>query len=213
MKRNRKTTRNQNRINEQFYQKAKEDGFLARSVYKLQEINAKYKILKPKSSKPFILLDLGCSPGSWLQHVASTLRESDKAIGIDIAPLSFTHKKINFIQNSIFDITFDEIININNSKVNTVISDMAPKTTGIRIQDQQGSLDLCYQALKIANNTLEEGGNFVTKIFNINSEDFKNYINETKKHFKKVYQFKPQSCRKESYELYVIGLEFKNLTK
>lgn len=196
-------------IKDHFYKEAKEAGYFARSVYKLEEIDLKYKIIPSKNrTKPFIILDLGASPGSWLQYLDSKLLDKDIIVAIDINDIKINSKKINFFKKSVFDFTSIEVLNITKNKLDAVISDMAPKTTGLRIKDQEDSLELAYQALKFAIELLNKNGNFVCKFFQIISPDVKKFTTEVKKYFKETHVFKPKSSRKESYECFIVGKSF-----
>jgi len=187
--------------NDHYAKKAKEENFAARSVYKLQEIDEKYQVLKGAKQ----VMDLGASPGSWSQYVSKKLGKNVKIFSIDLNPLAQNIPNVTFVitdilktdmvalvQNHGFDPHFD-----------VVISDMAPKTTGIRITDQARSYELCLMALDVAKKCLKPDGNFVCKLFD--SEDFINLKNELQKCFKKVNVLRPKSTRKESKELFFIA--------
>jgi len=189
-----------------FYNKAKIDGYFARSIYKLEELDTKYKLIN-KNTK--IVLDLGASPGSWLQYIDKKINNSF-LIANDINDIKYTNSNINFIKSSVFDLNKDIILNISNSKFDLVLSDMAPKTSGIKLKDQADSLELSYKALELAIELLKLDANFVCKYFNIISPDIKLFTNEVKKYFKNTYIHKPKSSTRNSYENFIIGINFKN---
>lgn len=196
-------------VKDHYYNEAKEAGFFARSVYKLEEIDLKFRILPSKNrTQPYLILDLGAAPGSWLQYLDSKLLDKDIIVAIDLNDVKIKTQKIHFFQKSIFDFSSSEVLDITKNKLDAVISDMAPKTTGLRIKDQTDSLELAYQALKFADELLKEHGNFVCKFFNIISPDVKAFTNEVKKHFKEIFVFKPKSSRSESYECFIVGKNF-----
>ena len=134
------------------YLKAKKEGFLARSVYKLEEIEKKYPSEFKKIHK---VLDLGCSPGSWAQFLTS---KNKKVIGVDLVKPSFTHPNFEFIQSDINELDFNEF-----SKIDAVVSDMAPKTTGMRDLDSRRSIELAELGYKIFVEL--EANFFIAKVF------------------------------------------------
>jgi len=200
---------NQQRLKDRFYIQAKAEGFLARSVFKLEEIDKKFRLFPGQNRKePFFVVDLGCSPGSWLQYICPKLPEESKVLGIDIVPASYSHSKLIFIQEDIGLIKNEDILQ-HIPKVNLILSDMAPKTSGVREQDQEGSLELCRHALRIAIDNLNNGGTMVTKMFYIIDPDVKVFVDEAKKYFSDVQRFKPESSRTESYEFFLVCRNFK----
>ena len=183
-----------------YTQKARKDHFPARSVFKLQEIQQKVNLIKMGNS----VLDLGCSPGSWLMLAASLTGPTGSVIGIDLKPVtvSFPAQVRVFIADMLA--LPDEISAAIGRDFHVVISDMAPSTTGNKSVDAARSFDLCQAALSIAQNRLLPGGSFVCKIFQ--GEDSEAFIQQIKSLFNKHRIFKPQSSRKASREIYIIGL-------
>lgn len=183
---------------EEFYtQKAREEKYPARSVYKLKEIDEKYKIFK----KGDRVLDLGCSPGSWLKYISEKIGDNGKIIGVDLAELNIIPaKNIIFIQKSIFDLTDDDL---GNKKFQAVVSDMAPKTSGIKLADEALSFELAEEAWKIAKERLLPGGKFICKIFE--SEIIRDFFREIEKNFKFAKRFRPQAVIRGSSEIYLVA--------
>ncbi len=179
---------------------AKKEKFPARSVYKLEEIQKKYRILKKENR----VLDLGCAPGSWLLYVAGIIGSQGKAVGIDKKPITIKMpNNVTVYQGDISN--YKEIFSLSSKeKYNVVLSDMAPDTTGNKFVDTARSFDLCRAALSIAENVLIDRGTFVCKIFQ--GEDFKNFSESVKSRFNKHKIFKPRTCRKSSKEIYIIGM-------
>ena len=178
-----------------YFRKAKQEGYNSRAAYKLFELNKKYNLIK----KGDRVLDLGCSPGSWLQ--ASYKISKSRVVGIDILPI----KKINnvkFIQADITDKGTLEMIRSILSEFDVVLSDMAPKTSGIKELDHNKSIYLSEKALEIAENILKGNGNFLCKVFQ--GESFNGFLDLVKKEFEFVKSSKPESSRKESKEIYII---------
>ena len=186
---------------DEFYtRKAKEEGYPARSVYKLKEIDEKYKIFK----KGDRVLDLGCAPGSWLKYISEKIGDSERIVGVDSVGLKIPlARNMIFIQKSIFDLT---VADIGSQKFQSVVSDLSPSTTGIKLTDEARSLEFCEKTLELAIEFLQPGGDFVCKIFEgeLSNEFFK----EVERNFKFVKRFRPKAVNKKSREIYVIGKEF-----
>ena len=182
-----------------YTRRAQKEKYPARSVYKLQEMQQKYQIIRHSDR----VLDLGCAPGSWLLFAAKQTGPTGKVVGIDL-------KKINVhlpshtqtIQGDITD-TDSNWLKQTGGDFNLVISDMAPATTGNKAVDAARSFELCRAALEVALMALKPNGNFVCKIFQ--GPDFKSFEHEVRNSFKKIKIFKPQSSRKASKELFIIG--------
>ena len=151
------------------------------------------------------VLDLGCSPGSWLLYAAQRVGENGRVVGIDLKSVATqVPPHVRVYTGDILDM--DEALSESvGSDYNVVLSDMAPATTGIKDVDAARSLNLCEAALAIAQDRLLPGGNFVCKIFQ--GGDFKAFSDRARKRFKKTKIFKPESCRKASKEIYIIGIE------
>lgn len=180
-----------------YYHAAKKQGFVARSIFKLEEIDKDFALIKPKAR----VLDLGCSPGSWLQYVEHKIGSTGgQVVGIDLAPLALSFgPHVQFIQGDIYEISPE-------GEFDVVLSDMAPKTSGIRNADQDRSLDLCERALEIARQLLKPGGNFCVKV--LEGGGLPDYLKTCRLLFKEVKIRRPKSTRARSMETYVIGLGF-----
>jgi len=194
-----------NRWEDHYARKAKKEQFPARSVYKLEETQKKHRLIK----KGDRLLDLGCFPGSWLLYAADIVGKQGTVVGIDLKAVSI--RLPSNVTAFTRDITEDnsDILPVD-KKFNVIISDMAPATSGNKNVDNARSFNLCCDALSLAQKYLLSGGTYMCKIFH--GEDFTTYVNLVKKNFKKQITFKPQSCRKASREIYIIGLDFQEET-
>jgi 23S rRNA (uridine2552-2'-O)-methyltransferase len=180
-----------------YTRRAKKERFPARSVYKLQEIQQKYQVIK----KGHKVLDLGCAPGSWLLYAATLTGEKGRVVGIDLKPVSGqfpTHTEILTVD--VFELDFKSL----QHDFNVVMSDMAPATTGHKDVDAARSYYLCETALGIAHRVLLPGGNFVCKIFQ--GPDFQKFADLVRSSFKMQKIFKPRSSRKASREIFIIGM-------
>jgi len=188
-----------NRWQDHYSQQAKKEGFPARSVYKLKEIQKKHGLIK-KGNK---ILDLGCAPGSWLLYAADLTGNAGHVIGIDLVPVTVrVPSHVTMYTGDILSMD-DAFFRSLGQDVDVVMSDMAPSTTGNRLVDSTRSFNLCQMALTVAQTTLKTGGSFVCKIFQ--GEDFKQFSDSVKTVFNRHKIFKPQSTRKVSKEIYIIG--------
>ena len=186
-----------------YFKKAKEQNFAARSVFKLEEIDQKFKILKPHQK----ILDLGASPGSWSQYCSQKIGPQGRILGVDLKPVTAKLKNAVFIQADLRDLNLVESFKENGFQppFDLVISDMAPNTTGIRMTDQARSFDLCVLALDLARQFLKKDGHFVCKLFH--SDDFTTLRDQIKNEFQQFHAVKPDSTRKISKEIFLVGLK------
>lgn len=186
-----------------YTRKAKEQNWLARSVYKLQEIDKKTNLIWSGAK----VLDLGCYPGSWSQYSLKKVGEKGFVIGIDlIEPERLRAKNFYFIKADVLKLQTNAL----RQKIgiqDVVLSDMAPKTTGSSITDVARSLELSYKALEIACAILKKGGNFLCKVFE--GEGFQEFKNSVSQVFKKIRLIRPSSTRKKSREIFIVGLNKK----
>ena len=180
-----------------YVRQSKIEGFKSRAVYKLKEIEEKFKIFKGANS----VADLGAAPGSWSQYAATKIK-SENILSIDL--LKF--ERIKNIHQIIGDFTDEinkgEIRKYFGKKISLVISDMAVNTIGNKDVDSIVTGELCMEAMDFAKEELEENGIFVSKIFMGSS--FNEIVAEAKKSFKEVRVFKPLASRKNSKETFII---------
>lgn len=186
-----------------YFKKAKEQNFAARSVFKLEEIDQKFKIVKPGQT----VLDLGAAPGSWSQYVSKKVGPSGRVLGIDLKAIDVKLANATFIQADLRDLRLNEIFEEHGFKppFDLVLSDMAPSTTGIRMTDQARSMELCELALDVARKFLRRDGHFVCKLFH--SDDFTVLRDQIKKDFVRFEAVRPDSTRKISKEIFLVGLQ------
>ncbi|HZK20527.1 MAG TPA: RlmE family RNA methyltransferase [Treponemataceae bacterium] len=186
--------------------KAFSEGYPARSVYKLQEIDEKFNILKKGS----VVLDLGAAPGSWTVFVLRALDGTGHVTAIDLKPLSKKIKANNltFFEGDMTDADFRNEIK-RNGPYDTIICDAAPATTGNKVVDTARSAGLVEMAIYYAQKMLKPGGNFVVKIFQ--SGDQQSFLKLLRETFALAKGFKPKACRAKSFETYLIGLDKKSL--
>jgi 23S rRNA (uridine2552-2'-O)-methyltransferase len=182
-----------------YHQKAKQAGFAARSVFKLQELQDKHRLLRPGQR----VLDLGCRPGSWLQYAASVVGERGTLVGVDRTPLDVAVPGARIVVGDVFALSVAELKG-NLGGFDVVLSDMAPDTSGVRSMDQARSEGLFERALELAEQTLSPGGHFVGKLFQ--GPGFQELVKRCRGGFEKVAIVKPKSSRSESIEQYVVAM-------
>ena len=185
-------------------QKAFSEGYPARSVYKLKEIDGKFGMIK----KSTVVLDLGAAPGSWTTFLLRKLNGNGKVVSCDLNPLAKTVKGDNlvFIQGDLNAPKIRAQIKAH-GPYDLVVCDAAPKTTGNRIVDTASSEQLVEMAIWYAQAMLKPGSNFVVKIFQ--NGDQQRLLKTMREIFTTAKGFKPEACRQESFETYLIGLNKK----
>ena len=187
------------KIKDYYFHKAKKDGYVARSAYKIEEIDKKNGIISPGNK----VLDLGCSPGSWLQYASRKVGNSGHILGVDLQPVNISLPSyVKVMQADILELTYEEL-EIEEGQVDIILSDLAPKTSGIRTTDAHRSFDLNKKVLNLANNILCLEGTLLLKAFQgtlLNELCF-----EFRKMFAKVKLCKPKSSRPESIEIFILG--------
>jgi 23S rRNA (uridine2552-2'-O)-methyltransferase len=218
-------------LSDPYVERAKREGWRARAVYKLQEINDKFRILKNGQ----VVVDLGAAPGSWSQFVKKTFPKSH-VIAMDLLPIKpidgvdfyqgdFTSDEaLEWLQNKIGGAIFDKnrlppsaaYLPFGQRRVlskpappqaDVILSDMAPNTTGHQKTDHIRQMVLLEYAFDFAKNNLKQGGTFVAKSFTGGATPI--LLNEIKKCFADVHHFKPAASRKESVEMFIVALGFK----
>ncbi len=188
-----------------YFKKAKKENYLARSVYKLEAIDKKFKLFR----SGMFVLDLGASPGSWSQYASKKVGEKGLVFAIDLTELKLSEPNIVCATGdaTVYDYATEFQKLGRHSQVDLLISDMAPKTTGIRFTDQARSAQLVEFVVQLSDTTLKPGGHMVAKLFH--SDDFRELKTEMLKRFEKFEAVKPESTRKESKEIFLIGLNKK----
>lgn len=187
---------------DQYRRLAKDQGFRARSAYKLLQLNSSYRILK-KGSR---VVDLGCAPGSWLQVATKEVGSAGKVIGIDIKQVEDVAGAI-VLQGSIEDPgMFEKIADVLGGKVDTVLSDLAPNVSGMWEIDHARQISLSTIALNFARQVLRPGGSAIFKVFE--GDMLSEFKAELGKSFGRVLLSKPSASRQQSSELYMVCLDF-----
>jgi 23S rRNA (uridine2552-2'-O)-methyltransferase len=182
-------------------------GYAARSVYKLKQMNERFRLIKAGSR----ILDLGAFPGSWSSYALEVLKGRGRVVGVDLQELKsigLAKQKQNwqFIRGDIFSTELLERL-IELGPFDLILSDTAPATSGNKAVDCQRSLEIGQRALTIAESVLKKGGQLVIKIFQGGEE--KQLLEQLRKKFVKARAFKPDASRKESKELFFLGFKRK----
>ena len=180
-----------------YVRQSKIDGYRARSAYKLQEIDEKFKIFKGGLS----IIDIGAAPGSWSQYALKTSKNS-KLISIDLKKMEALGNSLQIRGDFTDDKIQDDIKKSLNGKADVIMSDMAVDTTGIKNIDSIQTGELCKEAMFFAKDLLKDNGFFISKIFM--GGTFNEIVAEGKKYFIEVKVFKPKSSRKDSKESFII---------
>ncbi|MBU0766819.1 RlmE family RNA methyltransferase [Patescibacteria group bacterium] len=185
--------------NDNWSQKAQKEGYRARSVYKLMELDERFKLIKSGMK----VLDLGAAPGSWLQYTAEKVGPKGKVIGMDLQEI----KPIKGVQTFQQDITnLKEIAEILKKdqieKVDLILSDLAPSTSGIQDVDQWKSIELSQSVLDIARKFLKPGGKCVIKV--LRGADFDKFLMIVKSKWKSAKSVQVKASRDRSKEIYLV---------
>ncbi|HKQ68492.1 MAG TPA: RlmE family RNA methyltransferase [Polyangiaceae bacterium] len=185
-----------------FTREAKQRGFPARSVFKLEEIDRRVRLLRPGQR----VLDLGAAPGSWSLYAAGRIGPGGKLLAMDLSPLAGAPPpNAQFREGDALSLSTADLALF--APYDVVLSDMAPRTTGTREADQAQSFELFMRALDIAEALLTPGGSFVGKIFM--GADFSNAKKRVKQLFETERTIRPEGTRGSSFEIFLAGLGFR----
>lgn len=187
-------------VNDPFVQLAQKEGYRSRAAYKLLEIDAKDRLLRPGA----VVVDLGATPGGWSQVAAARIGRSGKVIALDLLPLD-PLAGVEFIQGDFRD---DAVLKqleglLQGRPVDLVISDMAPNICGITSADQARAMHLAELAMEFALEHLKPGGSFLVKVFQ--GAGFEDFHRLMRSRFAKVVTRKPKASRDRSSELYLLA--------
>jgi 23S rRNA (uridine2552-2'-O)-methyltransferase len=202
------------KIQDFYFKKAKEESYLARSVYKLEEIDRKHSLMKKGSA----VLDIGCAPGSWCQYILEKIGNGS-VTGVDLKERVDIHDgRFRYIRGDIFALEPRELLQADSMpggenaarasappRFDLITSDAAPDTSGNRFVDSERSLAIARRVFELAREILKPGGAVVAKVFQ--GEDLKAFVDGLRREYGGVALSKPRSSRKESRELYIIARE------
>lgn len=194
----------QRQLNDPYVQKAKDQGYRSRAAFKILEINEKYKILRPGMR----VVDLGAAPGGWAQVALQEVgRDKGQVVAIDLQEIE-PIEGVHFIQGDFMDEDMpNRIKSALSGPVDVVLSDMAAPACGHPQTDHIRIIALAETAFDFAKEVLAPGGCFVAKVLRGGTE--KELLDQLKTHFQKVSHFKPPSSRKDSAEMFVVGIGFR----
>jgi 23S rRNA (uridine2552-2'-O)-methyltransferase len=186
---------------DRFFNRAREQGFAARSVWKLEDLDRRARLLRAGDR----VLDLGCAPGSWLQYALGVVGSRGAVVGIDRHALPRPLPGVRALQGDLYQAKDEELLG-DLTAFDVVLSDMAPDTTGIRATDQARSAALVEEALARAERLLAPAGSFVAKIFQ--GPDVPAIRKRMQGRFSEVRLLKPEASRAQSAEVYLVGKGF-----
>lgn len=180
------------------YLRAKRENYAARAIYKLEEIDQRFRLLRPGMR----VLDLGCWPGSWMQYAAEKVGDGGVVYGIDLRPVSVSFPAT--VQHAVADVwTWSPAELGPDVRFDLVLSDMAPHTTGDKHTDQWKSEALAARALEIARQALRPGGHLVAKVFQ--GGQFPDLLKQWRDAFQEIKPFHARTTRASSSEQYLVG--------
>ncbi|HJN73642.1 MAG TPA: RlmE family RNA methyltransferase [Myxococcota bacterium] len=182
---------------DRFTKAAKKQGYAARSVFKLEEIDQRFGLLR-RGQK---VLDLGCAPGSWSRYVDEC---GASVVGVDIVETKGIPGV--FLLRSVLKVTPERLRDALDGEADVVLSDMAPRTTGDRFGDHVRQVALARRALELCDALLRTGGAFVVKVFD--GEDAPAFTDEVRHRFERVKRVKPEATRSRSVEFFLVGTGF-----
>lgn len=185
------------RAPDHFSRRAHKEGRAARSIYKLEEIDKRWRLI-PRGAK---VLDLGCSPGSWMQYAAERVGPGGRVVGIDLKPVAISLPA--HAEARVGDIYQLDPATLG-GPFGVVLSDMAPSTMGDHTTDALRSAALVERAMDIADLFLEPGGSFVAKL--LEGGEVQQIVQRLRRTYEKVERLRPQATRKHSTEIFLIGL-------
>lgn len=189
---------------DQYRKLAKSHGYRSRSAFKLIQINKSFRLIKPG----YKILDIGCSPGGWLQVAAEITEKRGQIIGIDLKHTDPIEGVIIMLGDIREPETVREVENKFGAKIDVILSDLAPNVSGLWELDHARQIDLTKISLSLAKNMLREGGGALFKVFQ--GDQLQELLKEMKFNFKEAIISKPKASRDESSEIYIVAKDFKN---
>ena len=191
-------------VNDVYVQRAKAEGYRSRAAYKLIEVAARDKLLKPG----MVVVDLGAAPGGWSQVAAAKMGAGGRVIAVDLLPMD-SLRNVTFLQGDFRDEAVAQALEreLAGRPIDLVLSDMSPNISGIALSDQARAMHLAELALEFAVKHLKPGGSLLVKVFQ--GSGFQEYLREMRSCFMRVMTRKPEASRDRSNELYLLGKERK----
>jgi len=195
------------RKREYYYRKAKEEKFRSRAAYKLLQAVEKRRFIKPGD----VVVDLGAAPGGWIQASRRIVGSRGFVLGVDLKPIQpMDQPNIRTLIGDVTDPqTVEQIRELLPHPADAVVSDVSPSISGVWELDHARQIDLAQQSLRIATSVLRSKGNFFAKVFQ--GDMLNDFVREVKRHFAFVKLVKPKASRAKSAELYVLGMNFRQV--
>ncbi len=181
-------------LHDAFFKKAKREGQVARSVYKLEEMDRRWRLLRPGMR----VVDLGAAPGSWLSYAAQAVGPSGHVVGVDLQPVRVT------LPDWAEALVGDAYAYVPPHKLDVLLSDMAPATMGDHTTDALRSAALAEKALELAEAYLRPGGHVVLKV--LEGGEVVALAKRLRLGFEKLERLRPQATRRQSTEMFLVGL-------
>lgn len=187
-------------VTDAYVQRAKREGYRSRAAYKLMEIDAKDRLLRPGLT----VVDLGAAPGGWSQVAAEAVGAGGRVLAVDLLEMSVP-PGVELVQGDFRDpgVANDLLGRLGTEGADLVISDMAPNLSGVAEADQARSLELAELAMDFACRVLKPGGRFLVKVFH--GAGFEGFLRDMRRRFEKVQVRKPGASRGRSSETYLLG--------
>jgi 23S rRNA (uridine2552-2'-O)-methyltransferase len=188
---------------EEYFKKAKAEGYRARSAYKLLQIQKRFRIMR----RGDVVVDLGAAPGSWSQVAVKTVGDQGQVVALDLQPID-PIPGVTVFQGDMTDAGVQaQVIEAVGGPIDVVLSDAAPATTGIKLHDHAVSMALTRTAFSMARQHLASGGHLVIKVFE--GPDLQDVFREIKAAFRSARIFAPDASRKGSRETFIVAKNFK----
>lgn len=193
----------QRHVNDPYVHQAQKEGWRSRAIYKLKELDEKYKLIRPDST----VVDLGAAPGSWSQYASQRVGDHGKVFALDILPMDVI-AGVDFLQGDFREeaVMAELLRRMNGAGADLVLSDMAPNMSGVKSADLARVMYLCELALDLAQKTLRPGGNFLVKVFQgVGSDE---YLKMVRACFESATVRKPEASRDRSREIYLLARNY-----
>lgn len=181
---------------------AKEQGYAARSVFKLTEVQKRFPIL----ARGQRVVDLGCYPGSWVRYVQQVVGPSGRVVGVDFKAPEDVPGPV-YLERSAMEVTPEELLETLGGPADVLLSDMAPKTVGEAHSDHVRQMVLVRRALDLADAVVKPGGAFLVKVFD--GEEVPDFQRDVKQIFGKTRRIRPEAVRRNSREFFLLAWERK----
>jgi 23S rRNA (uridine2552-2'-O)-methyltransferase len=182
-----------------YFRRAKREGYAARSLYKLEEIDRKHRILRPGDR----VVDLGCAPGSWLQYAAGKVGPKGLVVGVDLAEVNASLPPFVHVLRADILALAPETLLAFAPRFDALLSDAAPATTGVPFADHARSIELARRTLELARAVLRPGGVWLCKVFQ--GEELDSLRADARSSFRSLVEAKPKSSRDRSVEMFLFG--------